>query len=88
MKENLAGVDPELGSWSGWKTNRGEYNGHGGIGSQNPLTGLVLDANQMVVRKTVGTWMVLGFHRGAPIPHHHVEDGDRATERRKGGEKD
>jgi len=38
------------------------------------------------VRKTVSPRVMLGFYRSLPVPHHQVENGDGATERRQGGD--
>ena len=46
----------------------------------------MLDAEEVVVRKTVSARVMLGLYRSLPVPHHQVEDGDRATERRQGGD--
>jgi hypothetical protein len=47
----------------------------------------MLDAEEMIVRETVGPGKMFGFDRSLPVPHHHVEDGDRATQCRQGGDK-
>ncbi len=48
-----------------------------------PLIRVLLNADQMVVGKTVGLGMVLRFHPGASVSPVHVEDGDESAQ---GGE--
>lgn len=49
------------------------------------MAGLVLDTDEVIVRKTVGARMVLGFHRSATVPHHHVEGRNGAAKRGQRG---
>ena len=46
----------------------------------------MLDAEEVVVRETVSARVMLDLYRGLPVPHHQVEDGDRAAQRRQGGD--
>jgi hypothetical protein len=48
------------------------------------MIGLVLDADEVVVGKTVGLRMVLGLDRSRPVSHHQVEDRDQAVQRGQG----
>ena len=70
--ENPARRDPGFGSWEGWKGDRRQDRGRWGVSPRSPMIGLVLNADEMIVRKTVGARMVLGLHRSLPVPHHHV----------------
>ena len=55
-----------------------------GITPGYPLAGLMLDAEEVVVGETVSARVMLGFYGSFPVPHHHIEDGDRAAESRQG----
>jgi hypothetical protein len=46
----------------------------------------MLDAEEVVVGKTVSARVMLGLYRSLPVPHHQVEDGEQSTERRQGGD--
>jgi hypothetical protein len=46
----------------------------------------MLDAEEVVVRETVSARVMLGLYRSLPVPHHQVENGEYATERRQSGD--
>ena len=62
----------------------GQDEGRWGLVPGAPLAGLVLNAEEVVVWKTVCAREVVVFDRSSSVPHHHVEEGDRPTEGRQG----
>jgi hypothetical protein len=52
----------------------------------NPLVGLLLDTDEVIMRESVGTRVVAGFHSGPPIPDHHVQDRNSTAQGRKSGQ--
>lgn len=46
----------------------------------------MLDAEEVIVREAVSPGKMFGLDRGFPVPHHHIEDGDRPAQRRERGE--
>lgn len=68
------------GPLEGRERGRSQDNPDGDGGTGHPLIGLVLDADEVVVGKTVGFRMVPSFDRSFPVPHHEIEDGNYATE--------
>jgi len=82
VEKGLARKDPRIDPREGRESKGNRGNGQWSLTPRDPLVGLVLDTDEMVVRKAVGVPVVLGFHRSLPIPHHHIEDGDRAAKRR------
>ena len=51
-----------------------------------PLTGLLLNTNQVVVGETVGVGMVLGFDGRFTVTHHEVKKRDSTAQGREGHE--
>jgi hypothetical protein len=49
----------------------------------DPLVGLLLDTDEVVMREPVGIRMVVGFHSRPAVPDHHIQDGYGAAQRRK-----
>ena len=56
----------------------------GGRFRRSPLIGLLLNADEMVVGEPVSAGDVLRLNGWPPIAHHHVQDGNRRAESRKG----
>jgi hypothetical protein len=46
----------------------------------------MLNAEEVIVGKTVGARYVVSFDCSLPVPHHHVKDGDRSTDSHQGSD--
>ncbi len=79
-EDGLVAVDQSSRPGIGRESDRGHDHLGPGLLPRDPMAGLVLDTDEVVVGKTVGTGVVFRFNRSLPVPHHQVEDGDHAIQ--------